>query len=330
MTLQVLCITTSAYGRIERKTMENISQQLTLNGWRVRFCDLRSLFNFCSVIGDIFRCKLLVVHSSLAKVYFLILFAALLQKKIVAIIWDEYPVLLNGKRYDDRLIRRVADLLEKVALSHCDSIVVPTSDFFRDQAPLKITVIPFWPICQMGAVKHPRQNKEPLLKFIFSGQINATRDVESCLAKIREMTNIPVIFFLASPGPLSPSLEACNDVVFLGNLSESELRERYLDCDFGLISLARTFRGAGFPSKTFQYVSSGLPCLFYGPPMPSFSDIIEKSGVGLHLDNIEYIDLKLQRNMTDNFEKKIRCFIELTCLTKDSTHKLSELLYSLQ
>ena len=72
---------------------------------------------------------------------------------------------------------------------------------------------------------------------------------------------------------------------------------------FGLISLNPKLDQPGFPSKTFDYMAAGLPVLYFGRPLPSFTQAMERCGVGLDITTMTEINMyQLYQQMISGLE----------------------------
>jgi hypothetical protein len=79
---------------------------------------------------------------------------------------------------------------------------------------------------------------------------------------------------------------------------------------FGLVSLNPLMDQPGFPSKTFDYLASGLPVLYFGRALPAYTSAIEKFGIGVDITHAKHIDLKsMHEEIHSHFEIGRRTYI---------------------
>ena len=232
-----------------------------------------------SLFRAIARCDVLIVHSPLAYALFYILFARILGRKVVGLVWDHYPVTLAGRRYDPSLRRRMLDLMESRATAMCTHLIVPSRDFLEAGALSRAEVLPFW-LRVDRAPEDVGEVRDTAVRIIFAGQVNATRGLEAAYGELEAHFADKFVLAIASRDPLPRALAGKANIEHLGFLGRDALRAEMARCDAGLVALSPQFDGPGLPSKTWEYLGAGLPCLFIGKALPHYAEALVSSGAG--------------------------------------------------
>lgn len=298
----------------KNRNVEVIQQSSTVRIWKS--------------ITQIFNTEIIIVHSSLIKSGLEIVLAFFLRKKIVAFIWDVYPVIIKGERYNPKILRRIADFFEACLLKMCRLIIVPSEDFLSIDYLNNAQILNFWPsfsLIDVSPIDTKKINADKI-RIIFSGQINPTRDLESAINHINKITNGNFEFTVASGDPLPDDLSKHDSIKYVGYLNETDLKFELLNNDFGLICLSKNLDTPGFPSKIFDYLKTGLPCFYYGPLLKSYISTIESTGVGINISNRENLDRKSLNKMIANMPENSIQFKRLTCLDNKAVLKFLSLL----
>jgi hypothetical protein len=288
---------------IEAKIVQNCASDLSLAEEDVVYvCRQESTLGWWrEALKAVSTSDVVIFHSPLIFSVILVVITKLCRKRIVSLVWDVYPVRLNGRRYDKRLIRRGIDLLERFCLANSDLILVPSPDFLKEPSLADAEFVPMWVepklthISWPGSTAASQRGADEVLKILFAGQVNETRALDHALERLKQVLPIPFLLRVASFDKLPDSLLSNRQVEFLGGLSPCELGSVATNCDFGLVSLSPVLDGAGFPSKTFDYLGFGLPVLYSGPRLECFIRLIEETGVGLDVskrDNVSVAELR--------------------------------------
>ncbi|QHD70738.1 hypothetical protein GS397_26910 (plasmid) [Sphingobium yanoikuyae] len=211
------------------------------------------------------------------------LWARLFRKTVVSVVWDSYPVTLAGVRFDRRLRRRIFDWIENAILSISNLLLVPSYDFLEQPTLKRAKVVQLWyPIHAPKGYLAATLAYEPL-RVLFAGQINRTRGLTASVEQLYKVTQGRFQLLIASGDPLPSELLGREDVRHIGRLDRESLRQVATGCDCGLVSLACDFDGPGLPSKTFEYLEAGIPCLYHGKRLEHYLDVLERSGVGIEI-----------------------------------------------
>ncbi|WP_146130804.1 glycosyltransferase family 4 protein [Sphingopyxis lindanitolerans] len=268
--------------------MDNIASGLSFAGLdlEVRRSNRIRGFRF-EHLGLIKRSDIVLLHTPLLMSWHYAFLARLFGKTIVSIVWDSYPVTLGGVRFDRRMRRRLFDRIENTALSASNRLLVPSQDFLEQPILHRAKAVRLWyaihaPNMDSGPASYRHGDDEPL-KVLFAGQINRTRGLAAATEQLHRVTQGRFQLLIASGDPLPPELSGRPDVRHLGKLDRENLRRVAAGCDCGLVALACDFDGPGLPSKTFEYLEAGIPCLYYGKRLEHYLDVLEWSGAGIEI-----------------------------------------------
>jgi hypothetical protein len=303
--------------RIESRIMNGFYDNLKVNKRNLIFRRIKlSPFSMSfSAIVQLFRSRVIVVHSPFLHAFPLIILGRLLGAELWAFAWDFYPVKLAGHRYDQRLTRKVADLIEIMMLKLCKRIYVPSEDFLSVKIFVRAKVVRMLPKFDTNPVlKFPKVDSSSPLKFIFSGQINKTRGIDEVLSVLINKCNKDFKLFIASNDIPPGNVFDHPNVIFLGKLTPKELDYYYGICDLGLVSLSKSFEGPAFPSKTFEYVLHGLPVVYHGPKLSAFLTMLESSGIGISLDKLDKLNSCIVSRLKVDFAEKRALLMSTVCL----------------
>lgn len=269
----------------EGRIIANVRDGLIAEGLSIDMIESYGRLFDLTVLRAIARSNLLIVHSALAYAVIYAGFARLLNKPVVGIVWDHYPVTIGGQRYDRSLRRRLLDTLENLATKLCSHLIVPSRDFLAATSFARAKVIPFWlpGEAQSRAVPLPGSTAPETFRLIFAGQVNETRALEEAYRALEHQFGGQFELFVASRDPLPHGLSDKTNITHLGFLDRAALQREMVKCDAGLVSLASQFDGPGLPSKTWEYLEAGLPCVYVGKPLPDYIAALETSGAGVAL-----------------------------------------------
>lgn len=319
-----LFVTAASPGRIEAAVMHAVVACVKAMPGQVRVerIEHRTLYPAAAVRAAISRSRIVVVHSPLVAMLPIIILSRLVGAHVLAFVWDTYPVVIGGKRFDRRIIRRIADVAENTALSLCHRIYVPSFDFLMSSRLARATVLQLWPRLSEAAGAHmDSYTPGGVLRIIFAGQINGTRGLRNALTQLCKKVVGEFTLMIASNCKLPDDIAAHPNVVCLGFCSQNELIEHYATADFGLVSLATDFEGPAFPSKTLDYVAHGLPVIYVGPPLHFYLNTLTCSGVGVELNSVEQIDSNLATRLHADFGIKRDRFVKLACIKSEEIER---------
>lgn len=283
---RVLLTVSGVHQRIEARIMHHIRDELRTAGVATEVLQVGRPSDFLQ-IRTLAESDVVVIHSPFLMALVPAFIARyILGRPLIGIQWDCYPVTLGGQRYDRRTQRKLMDLVEGWVLRQCDQIFVPSADFLGDPRLAQAEVVPLWYPIATGrmASGDPDQEVATDLRVIFAGQVNATRGLTEAVEALDLATDGRFILQVASGDSLPADLADHPRVQCLGFLPPAELQRAILACDCGLVSLARNFDGPGFPSKTFDYLQAGVPCLYHGKALSNYLRVMQDTGVGIDLN----------------------------------------------
>jgi hypothetical protein len=268
-------------------------------------------------LKDVLWADTVVVHVAAAPSILLVAAARVLMRKVVIFQWDVYPTTIGGVRHKDRLPHRILYKAEGVCLALANLIVIPSEDFRDYVDGRKLAVMPLWP--QSGLRLDPiipKPIEDNTIRIAFAGQVNELRGLAECVAHLESSSSDPIVLniFSASalPRDFFDTLSSVR-VQHHGMLPREELQQRLAGMHFGLVSLNPLMDQPGFPSKTFDYLASGLPILYFGRPLPAYTSIIEKFSIGVDITHKKNLDLKSMHNdIHSRFEIGRRNYISYT------------------
>lgn len=310
--MNVLILTSSTPDRIEWKVMRNIWESFVARGLQVSMIECNRSRSILETLIELYRCDVAIVHSPLVMSLPFIKLLELLGKPILSIVWDRYPVSISGVRYDTSSKRIILDYLENILTSKSNITIVPSRDFLQDEQFSDAVFIGIWPKIKSGDAA-PSSDSAVIpapsgkaLQVIFGGQINATRGLPAAVRRLDDLTDGAFHLRIASPNPLPVELSGLQNVEHLGLLDPNSLKKVAEKADCGLVALEETFDGPGFPSKTFEYLNAGIPCIYHGKFLKHYIDALEGSGAGvditnssltsLNKDNLTVLKTQISRN----------------------------------
>lgn len=283
--LRILVVVTRPEATVEARIMDNIIGALGTAGITHEVFRARRIADI-RFRKQLAQCDIVLLHTPLLLSFVYALMARYWhQKPIVGIVWDSYPVTLGGIRYDRSLRRRILDSIENKAVKLCKRILVPSADFLEESRFSTAQVVGLWHPLNLPLVDHGFEIEDAPtpLRILFAGQINATRGLEAAVARLDQVTCGRFHLKVASSNPLPAKLADHPKIEHLGYLDRATLHRVAAECDCGLVSLARDFDGPGLPSKSFEYLEAGLPCLYYGKRLEHYLHALERSGAGIDI-----------------------------------------------
>jgi len=330
-----LVISAAPTERIEHHVCLSLQAELVNRNIAVslaRTCHLRRnpVRGILSLLPLIISSSCIVVHSPLTLSLFHLILFKILRKKIVAIVWDVYPWHLNSLSPFKKSIKiRIIDFIEPFLFNICTSLVVPTSDFLNSRYLVNAKVIPFWPRyasslhCQSPVIS---SHSRSVIEIVFCGQIGPTRDLVAAYNKIRSIAEFKFRLHVFSNDVLPDALQGYSNVAYSSYISSENLSFLMSSYHLGLISLSPSFDAPAFPSKVFDYLVAGLPCLYHGPPMPDYVSLLKDHNVGLDITTTERLSLVDLDILVTNFSSNAQEYLDSVCL---SPHSVASFLHIL-
>ena len=312
--------------RVEYKTLKGVVEKLRKIDQTAEF----SIFSGFSLdlCRKIKKNDVIILGGPIFLQTFLILFISLFRKKIVFLVWDTYPVCINGVPFGSPLKVKIQIFGEWLARNLIDLYVLPSADFVEAFSGCKTVVIPFWPSELVDNVTeryhstiNVRDERRPI-KVLFAGQINFTRALNRSYSIMKNSFDFDFELLIASDSASDCAVLQNPGVNFLGYLSTSELASVAADADVGLISLNDGLDNPAFPSKVFDYVRHGLPIVYIGPNLSAYENIITKHLGGCVLKQGESVTFN---DLIRNFSRQNKIeFVDAVCFTPSNALKFKE------
>jgi glycosyltransferase involved in cell wall biosynthesis len=159
--------------------------------------------------------------------------------------------------------------------------------------PAKVTVIHNWADCSAvtpGPRDNPFSRQHGLTdRFValHAGNIGLSQDLEIVLHAAEQLRDRPdIVFVFVGDGAKKKDLQEIADrrdlrnVMFLPFQPREAMDQSYATADVALISLKRGLAGVIVPSKVYNVLASGRPCVAAVEPDCEVADIIQRSGCG--------------------------------------------------
>lgn len=323
---RVLCVISASPQRIESRIVHAVADAI---GDERNVEIVRLYRKPLSILPRLWRaarnCDILIVHSPFLLSIGAIVIGRLLRRKIIGLLWDDYPVFISGRRYDNSIRRRLFDWIENWGIDHIKLLLVPSPDFRSVEKYQDTVFCPFW--CRSPStisLPQPERVKGAQICILFAGQVNRTRGLENALALLSKITDGDFVLRIAAPDCPGATILEHPNVQYLGHLTQGELALEAQKYDAGLISLHPDFDGVGFPSKTFDYLSWNLPLLFAGRTYPWMTGLAEQIGIGIDGNTISKLYLSDLTDLRTDFAGKRKCFERRTCLDVDALKSVLE------
>jgi hypothetical protein len=273
---------------------------------------------------NVIRTDTLILHSYAALAFPSMLLAWLMQKRIIVLHWDVYPITINGERLGG-IGRRLFDRIEVFAVSLATRVVLPTEDFAAFVDHSEVRYLPLWPSLPFveGSDRRVRDKSSPV-RVAFVGQITLTRGIPQAILRLGKEKSQRFelnIFSPSLPEPDWMTLASNVTVIHRGYLVRNDLAGALSEMDFGLISLHPGLDQPGFPSKVFDYAAAGLPVIYTGRSLPAYQALLQRTGVGVSLGAGPLDWEELRFRIAATIPEAVRSFIKETELTADKVDR---------
>jgi hypothetical protein len=311
-------------GALAVNNSAEIVEQKNLGGNRIVRV-IRSIAREVKLIPKLLWCDTVVFHSVVWVQFSSIILSYFLRRRIVLIQWDIYPATIDGKPLSGsstKLYERLERLLGRISTR----IVIPSEDFVAFSKHPGLRIMPLWPSVPLGRVSErglPAEGQPIRLAFV--GQAGLTRGLPQAVARLGRETSACFELHIFSPKPpeeglsnIAPNLS----VVPRGYLRRSELLAALDEMDFGLISLHPGMGQPGFPSKTFDYIAAGLPVIYTGRPLPAFTALLERTGVGFALGEAAVDWPATMQKIRSSMAQAVRAFAAETELDPETLDRV--------
>lgn len=276
-------------------------------------CNLRS-------ISDLIWADHVITHVVLVSSAPLLILAKAMGKKITVFQWDVYPSSVGGVPYQNTVKHTLGAKLENAIIRLCTKVVVPSDDFIPFADVSKVAVLPLWPSSDRAELaQRPTEPLEKTVKIVFAGQVNRLRGLDAAIARL-SVASEQIELYVATPSSNRSRLQGLSAenvrIFHVGMLDEDGLVTLLSQMHFGLVCLHPDMDQPGFPSKTFDYVSAGLPILYHGPALPSYVRLLEETGVGAVLTTDSAVKLPaIYDSIVEGYGPARAAFFDATALT---------------
>lgn len=167
---------------------------------------------------------------------------------------------------------------------------------YRVRADQRVLVTPIWSdITSVSArdrdeirARHGLPTGRPIA--VFGGQIVAGRGFEQMLAaaEIALAEEAPLLFLFVGDGRLVPALRARiaahDNVRWLPAMPRDDFLELLAACDVGMVATVPGVTSFSLPTKTIDYLRSGLPVIAAVEPGSDFAAIVRRYAIGSVVD----------------------------------------------
>lgn len=288
----LVAVVAASPDRVEGRIMKHIEDCAERHGIAVVSIDPVAFGKYWSYIKCVMVADVILAHSPLLLCFPFVLVARLFRTSVISLVWDVYPVTLGGKRYDRRLTRKLCDFIEHATLSLSRAVVVPSKDFLTEPQLKRAEFVGLWHPLEKsvdniggGGASGERwlSPGDETIQVLFAGQINETRGLPEAVSRLEAVTGGKFHLRVASSDPLPAALSDRANIEHLGYLDRRSLRDVAASCDCGLVSLAESLDGPGLPSKSFEYLEAGIPCIYTGKRLSHYLDVLERSGAGISI-----------------------------------------------
>ena len=163
--------------------------------------------------------------------------------------------------------------------------------------------------CSINLSLSPLKNKKIL---VYSGNMGVAQNLSFLLdvaKKIKSHKDIGFLFIGRGSQKKELEMKAkkydLQNVLFINEISFTELSGIYRQCKVGIISLDKSHKTSNIPGKFLSYISHGLPVLSYVNSSNDLIDIIRKGDVGAVTDDFSIDNcVTVLLNLLDALERK--------------------------
>ena len=218
----------------------------------------------------------------------------------ILFIWDFFPAHHREiGRIPVGLLYHVARAWERRLIRHFTAIICTlpgNADYLRRNYPLtpaqRVLVTPVWadtiprPPIDIAEIRRRYGLPPDHPVAVFGGQLTAGRGFEQMLgaADVAHAEASPLLFLFVGDGPLAPMLQERADkqvnVLYRPPLTRDDYLDLLAACDVGMVATVPGVTSFSIPSKTVDYLRSGLPVVAAVEHGSDFVAILERYGVG--------------------------------------------------
>lgn len=221
------------------------------------------------------------------------------RNKYSYLIYDIYPeILTTGGMIDESsLIVRLWRKSNKITFSRSDNIFTLSEGMAlmldRYLEGRHIDIIPVWsdneffrPIPKEINPFSAKHNLYGKFVVLYSGNLGATHNIDLLPEVASKVKNKKIKFIIIGNGDRRKWLEGRLTELNLGNvlvldpLPSTELPYSFSSADLAIVTLSQAASGMSVPSKTYNYMSAGLPLLGIAGEDSELNRLITKYGNG--------------------------------------------------
>jgi hypothetical protein len=179
----------------------------------------------------------------------------------------------------------------------------------------KIIVVNSWSQLSTKSISHESEKFDKAYKylsnkfiFIYSGNMGATHNFDVVKSLMLDLNNNVEIFFLfVGSGFKFKEIQvfaiknSLKNAIFLSKLPSDEFDYILHKSSLGIVTLEKAMENFSFPSKTFSYLSHGLPILNFSSKSSEISTLVNKYQIGMNFDVDDYNNsLEILKNLVVN------------------------------
>lgn len=251
-------------------------------------------FAFTSIfsIPLIFKSKIIILSSPpIFSIYFPFLMAKLFKKKVVLDIRDLWPESLVELGYLSRnsFIYKLLNNINIIIFNYSNLITTISNELNKEiskKTQTKIKTISNF------AKKEYIKLKTEKIKIVYLGRLTEVYNILDYINVISILDNIEI--HIIGDGDLKEKiLEFVNNtnVFYYGYLNKNEFKNIIEECNIGLIPLKDIkINKEAFPSKSFDYLSYGLPIIFN--TSLELKELNYKFNFGWYVDEPNHINIE--------------------------------------
>ena len=273
---------------------------------------------------------IVICHTMALRNFLIFALKKIFRYKLGVIIWDIYPESFEWRVTKiNRIFFHIFRFAERACIRSADFVIVPSEDYLMNVKLITNRSVEILPIWHKGSELLPfsegREFQDRVIEVGFGGQINEVRGFSQAittLANAARKHQLAVHVFTSDEQCISESeLPENVSIYWHGFLSHDEYKFAMSALDAGIVSLNPSFNLPAFPSKTIDYVEAALPILYFGPDLPAYVGLLNRTGIGAHIKAQDDLASVL-KGLRDSYPKKREAFLAELSKQQDKIHKL--------
>jgi glycosyltransferase involved in cell wall biosynthesis len=237
--------------------------------------------------------------------YFLIIFFR--KYTFYLLVYDLYPDILKIKFKKDYLgVIKIWSVLNKIVFKKA-SLIFTIGDNMKKSISNyvsidRILVVNNWAqlltnfnfneIEKLDKIHNYLSNK---FIFIYSGNMGATHNFDVVKSLMLDLNDNPEIIFLFVGGGskfnemnIFVTNNGLKNAFFMQKLPSDEFDYILYKSSLGIVTLEKAVENFSVPSKTFSYLSHGLPILNFSSKFSEITEIVNRHNIGINFDVNDY------------------------------------------